>query len=83
VPGQQATLHSRRGLHGSTGGPGAGDQDRAGPAKAAELLDRLAHDALVVSGVTEPDAEESAEPELEDEPDGGEPDVAVAVEVDA
>jgi hypothetical protein len=91
VPGQQPSLHSRRGLHGGTGGPRAGDQDRAGSAEAAELLDRLAHDALVVRGVTEPDAEESPEPdadesselEVEDELDGGEPDVALALEVDA
>jgi hypothetical protein len=37
----------------------------------------------VVRGVTEPDDEESAEPELEDELDGEDPDATDAVEVDA
>jgi hypothetical protein len=85
VPGQQPALHTRRGVHGGPGGPAAGDQDRARPAEAAKLLDRLAHDALVVRGVAEPDDEESAEPELddEDELDGGGPDVTDVVEVDA
>jgi hypothetical protein len=85
VPGQQASLHARRCVHRAPGGSAASDQDRAGPAETAKLLDRLAHDALVVTGVAEPDDEESAEPELdddEDEPDGGDPDATDVDEVD-
>ena len=88
MPGQQPSLHARGGVHGGPRRPGAGDQDRAGTAEAAELLDRLAHDALVVRGVTEPDEEEPAEPERddddeEDELEGGDPDATDVVDVDA
>lgn len=85
MPGQQASVHARGGVHGRAGRPAAGDQDRAGPAEAAKLLDRLAHDALVVKGVAGPDDEES-EPKLdedEDEDAGVDPDATDVVDVDA
>ena len=70
MPGQQASLHARGGIVGTSRGPGARDQHRARPSEAVELLDRLAHDALEVTGVAEPEAEdeEAVEPELDDEP---------------
>jgi hypothetical protein len=83
MPGEQPPSHPTGGVAGGAGGTGAGDEHGARSAEAVELFDRLAHDALVVTAVAEPDDEEPDEFKPEDEREGVELDVTDVVEVDA
>lgn len=82
MPGQQPSPHAACGSVGGAGGARARDQHRTGPAEAWEALDRLAHDALVVTGLAAADEDEEEE-EAGETDDGGDPDATEALDADA